>query len=115
MITLQMKFVVASENRPAFEEMIAGIYGPALERQDGFVNHRLLRQWTEAERDAIAATAGDRYDYQFEFTFATEEQRIRWAASADHDVAFAAANALADAIVHNGYDLVLDSTLPAAG
>jgi len=113
LVTLQMKFVVSAENRHAFEEMIANIYAPALSRQEGFVNHRLMRQWTEAERAAIQATAGDQYDYHLEFTFATEEQRLRWASSTGHDVAFAAADGLADAIVHNGYDLVLDSTLPA--
>ncbi len=111
MVTLQMKFIVAPENHTVFEEMVAEIYAPTLARQDGFVNHRLLRQWSEDARIAIAATAGDRYDYTLEFTFETEAQRITWAASRDHDVAFAAADRVAEAIVHNGYDLVLDSTL----
>ncbi|HWA80190.1 MAG TPA: antibiotic biosynthesis monooxygenase [Acetobacteraceae bacterium] len=110
MITLEIKYRVASANAGAFEKMIKNIYGPALARQQGFVGYRLLREYSEAERKEIEATS-DGYQFHLELTFESEELRRKWVASPEHDPAFKEAKKLAEQIVHNGYHLVQDNLL----
>ena len=108
MITLQIKYVVADDKRQAFETMIEKVYGPALAKQEGFVGYRLLREFSQAERSRIGATS-EGYAFILELTFETEELRLKWVASPEHDPAFEEAKKLAGPIVHNGYYLVQDS------
>jgi len=108
MITLQIKCVVADDKKQAFESMIQRVYRPALAKQQGFVGYRLLREYSVAEREKIGATS-EGYTFILELTFETEQQRVKWVASPEHDPAFAEVKKLAGPIIHNGYYLIQDS------
>jgi heme-degrading monooxygenase HmoA len=110
MINLQIKYTVSSANSDAFEKMIDRVYGPALAKQQGFAGYRLLREYSDAERKRIEATS-DGYNFILELIFETEDLRVKWVASPEHDPAFEEAKKLADPITHNGYHVVQDTRL----
>ncbi len=108
MINLQIKYVVSPANGDAFEKMIARVYAPALAKQQGFVGYRLLREYSEADRKKIEATS-DGHNFIMELIFETEELRMKWVASPEHDPAFEEAKKLAHPIAHNGYHVAQDT------
>jgi heme-degrading monooxygenase HmoA len=110
MINLQIKYVVKSGDSDAFEKMIARVYAPALAKQRGFAGYRLLREYSETERKKIEATS-DGYNFILELIFETEQLRIKWVESPEHDPAFEEAKKLANPIAHNGYHVVQDTRL----
>lgn len=102
MIVLQIYFALSPEQAPAFEEMYATQYVPALQKQQGYQGSRLLRLFPPAMAAEIDARPTD-FTYQMELTFDTEEQRRRWAASAEHSVVWPLAAGLAHMVAWRGY------------
>ena len=103
-IVLQMDFVVSVENREEFEEMYHSIYVPAMKVQDGYLSSRLLRLYPEDVAERIEAIPTE-YNYQIQISFDTEENRLRWQQSAEHDIAWPAATSLAEEFKWRGYDV----------
>jgi hypothetical protein len=105
MILFQIYFEVSEERRGDFERAYAEVFQPALSRQKGFQNARLLRLYPKAQ---IAEIEGEptEFNYQINFVFDTEQSRRKWAVSADHDMAWPEISATATRAVWRGYDLV---------
>jgi hypothetical protein len=109
MILFQIYFEVADDKRGEFETAFAEVFAPALRRQQGLQEVKLLRLYPPAVIAEIEG-APTEYNYQFNFVFDTEESRRRWAVSKDHDVAWPKISALAKKAVWRGYDWVQSST-----
>lgn len=105
MILFQIYFEVPDDKRDEFEKAYAEIFEPALRRQPGFRESKLLRLYPAARMSEIEA-ASTEHDYQFNFVFDTEESRRRWAVSQDHDIAWPAVRNLAKSAIWRGYDLI---------
>jgi heme-degrading monooxygenase HmoA len=105
MILFQIYFEVADEKCGEFEKAYAEVFEPALRRQPGFLESKLLRVYPAA-RIAEIEGAPTEHNYQFNFVFDTEESRRRWAVCKDHDVAWSKVSAIARRAVWRGYDLV---------
>ncbi|MBM3737407.1 MAG: hypothetical protein FJW39_16630 [Acidobacteria bacterium] len=59
------------------------IFKPAISRQDGFVEVRLLKF-----RKAMLGNGPGSWNYRLLISFKTEEQRMKWVASDDHQKAW---------------------------
>ena len=105
MILFQIYFEVADEKRGEFEKVYAEIFEPALRRQPGFQEAKLLRLYPAARIEEIEG-APTEFNYQFNFVFDTEESRRHWAVSQDHDVAWPKISAIARQAVWRGYDWI---------
>ena len=101
---LQIYFDVSAEKSPDFERMYQDVYVPALRKQEGYLSSRLLRIFPPHVELEIGAATSE-YNYQIELVFDTEENRRRWAASAEHQVAWPQAVQLAHNVAHRGYDI----------
>ena len=101
---LQIYFDVAPEQAQAFERMYADVYVPALRKQTGYLSSRLLRLFPPQVTQEIGAEPTE-YNFQIELVFDTEENRRRWAASADHQAAWPQATGLAHKAAWRGYDI----------
>ncbi len=108
MILFQIYFEVADEKRGEFEKAYAEIFEPALRRQQGFQEAKLLRLYPAAQIAEIEGAPSE-FNYQFNFVFDTEESRRRWAVCKDHDVAWPKISAIAKKATWRGYDLVSPS------
>jgi mannose-6-phosphate isomerase-like protein (cupin superfamily) len=106
-MSLQMDFVVAKENAEAFEKMYHSIYVPAMTVQKGYLWSKLLRLYPENTSKEIQAEPTN-YNYQIQISFATEEDRRKWVASPQHQIAWPAATALAKEYKWRGYDVMGD-------
>lgn len=106
-IALQMDFIVTKDNAAAFEKMYYAIYVPAMTVQPGYVGSKLLRLFPENLSKEIEAEATT-YNYQVQISFETEEARRKWVASAQHQIAWPAAAALATEYKWRGYDVMGD-------
>jgi mannose-6-phosphate isomerase-like protein (cupin superfamily)/heme-degrading monooxygenase HmoA len=104
-MALQMEFVVDKENAQAFEEMYYSIYVPAMVVQEGYLGSKLLRLFPEALSNEIQAEPTT-YNYQIMISFDTEENRRKWVASKQHDVAWPAASELAKEFKWKGYHVM---------
>lgn len=102
---LQMDFVVAKENAEAFEKMYTSVYAPALSVQPGYLESKLLRIFPAEVEKAIQGEATD-YNYQLFLSFDTEENRMKWVKSKEHDIAWPAASKLAKSYKWRGYDVI---------
>jgi heme-degrading monooxygenase HmoA len=105
MILFQLFFDVADPKRTEFEQAYAHVFEPALRKQAGFQSVKLLRLYPLAEQTHIGA-APTEFNYQVNFVFDSEESRRRWAASADHDIAWPKFSAIAEKAVWRGYDVI---------
>jgi antibiotic biosynthesis monooxygenase (ABM) superfamily enzyme len=101
---LQIYFDVSPEKAPDFERMYRDVYVPALRKQAGYLSSKLLRLFPPQVAQEIEAAPSE-YNFQIELVFDTEENRWRWAASADHQVAWPQAVQLARKVAHRGYDI----------
>ncbi len=101
---LQIEFEVAVENAIAFERMYHDVYTPALRKQPGYMRSTLLRLFPDEIAQEIGA-APTGLNYQLELVFDTEENRRRWVASPEHQIAWPQASALARKAVWRGYDV----------
>ncbi|PSL03298.1 cupin domain-containing protein [Cecembia rubra] len=106
-MVLQMEFVVDKENAKAFEEMYYSIYVPAMVVQQGYLGSKLLRLFPENLSKEIQAEPTT-YNYQIMISFDTEENRRKWVASKQHDIAWPAASGLAREFKWKGYDVMGD-------
>ncbi|MDO1511672.1 cupin domain-containing protein [Maribacter confluentis] len=106
-MTLQMDFVVDKENAVAFEKMYYSIYVPAMVVQDGYLNSKLLRLFKNDLAKEIQAEPTT-FNYQIQISFDTEENRRKWVASEQHQIAWPAASGLAKEFKWRGYDVMGD-------
>lgn len=106
-IALQMDFVVPKENAEAFEKMYHSIYVPAMTVQQGYLSSKLLRLFPADVAKTIEAEPTT-YNYQIQISFDTEENRRKWVASAQHQIAWPAASGLAKEYKWRGYDVMGD-------
>ena len=106
-IVLQMDFVVTKENADAFEKMYYSVYVPAMTVQQGYVGSKLLRLFNVGLSKEIEAEPTS-YNYQIQISFDTEENRRRWVASSQHQIAWPSATALAKEYKWRGYDVMGD-------
>jgi len=106
-IVLQMEFEVESRNAKAFEEMYYSIYVPAMTVQQGYLSSKLLRLFSEDLAKEIEAEPTT-YNYQIMISFDTEENRRKWVASKQHDIAWPAASDLSKAFKWKGYHVMGD-------
>jgi len=105
MILFQLLFEVADDKRAAFENAYAEIFVPALRKQKGFQNVKLLRFYAPAQAAEIEASPTE-LNYQINFVFDSEASRRLWAKSADHDVAWPKLSGLTKKALWRGYDLL---------
>ncbi len=106
-IALQMDFVVTKENAEAFEKMYSSIYVPAMTVQKGYIESKLLRIYPDNIEKEIEGEQTT-YNYQIQISFDTEENRRKWVASAQHQVAWPAASGLAKSFKWRGYEVMGD-------
>lgn len=106
-MALQMDFVVAKENAEAFEKMYHSIYVPAMTVQQGYLSSKLLRVYPENLAKEIQAEPIV-HNYQIQISFDTEENRRKWVASPQHQIAWPAATSLAKEYKWRGYDVMGD-------
>jgi mannose-6-phosphate isomerase-like protein (cupin superfamily) len=106
-IVLQMDFVVTKENAEAFEKMYTTVYVPAMTVQQGYLGSKLIRFFPESISKEIQAEPS-LYNYQIQISFDTEENRRKWVASSQHQIAWPAASKLAKEFKWRGYDVVGD-------
>ncbi|HRG07366.1 MAG TPA: cupin, partial [Cyclobacteriaceae bacterium] len=106
-IVLQMDFTVPKENAEAFEKMYYSIYVPAMTVQTGYVGSKLLRLFPDEVAKSIQAEP-TLYNYQIQISFDTEENRRKWVASPQHQIAWPAAEGLAKEYKWRGYDVMGD-------
>jgi len=104
---LQMDFTVTKENAEAFEKMYYSIYVPAMTVQTGYLSSKLLRLFPENLSKEIQAEPTT-YNYQIQISFDTEENRRKWVASKQHEIAWPAASGLATQFKWRGYDVMGD-------
>jgi mannose-6-phosphate isomerase-like protein (cupin superfamily)/heme-degrading monooxygenase HmoA len=106
-MVLQMDFVVDTENKEAFENMYYSVYVPAMTVQDGYLSSKLLRLFPDDVAKTIEAEPTS-YNYQIQISFDTEENRRKWVASDQHQIAWPAATAIAREFKWRGYDVMGD-------
>ncbi|WP_439489066.1 cupin domain-containing protein [Algoriphagus sp.] len=106
-MALQMDFVVLPENAEAFEKMYHSIYVPAMTVQQGYLSSKLLRLFPEEQAKGIEAEPTN-FNYQIQISFDTEENRRKWVASPQHQIAWPAASELAEEFKWRGYDVMGD-------
>lgn len=105
MIVLQIYFEIAPEQAAAFQAMYGDRYVPALQKQQGYQSSRLLRLFPAQVAAEIEASPTE-FTHQMELAFDTEENRRRWAASAEHSVVWPLAAGMARSVAWRGYDVV---------
>jgi heme-degrading monooxygenase HmoA len=108
MILFQLLFEVADDKRAAFEKTYAEVFAPALRKQKGFQNVKLLRFYAPAQAAEIEASPTE-LNYQINFVFDSEASRRSWSKSADHDVAWPKLSGLTKKALWRGYDLLSSS------
>ncbi|MCE7053632.1 cupin domain-containing protein [Algoriphagus sp. AGSA1] len=104
-MALQMDFVVLKENAEAFEKMYHSIYVPAMTVQEGYLGSKLLRLFPDEVAKSIEAEPTT-FNYQIQISFDTEENRRKWVASPQHQIAWPAASELAEEFKWRGYDVM---------
>jgi len=106
-IALQMDFIVPKENADAFEKMYYSVYVTAMTVQQGYLSSKILRLFPDDLAKTIQAEPTT-HNYQIQISFDTEENRRKWVASKQHQIAWASASALATAYKWRGYDVMGD-------
>ncbi len=109
MILFQLLFEVADDKRAEFESTYTEVFAPALKRQQGFQNVKLIRFYAPAVAAEIEATPTE-CNYQINFVFDSEANRRVWSKSADHDVAWPKLSGLTKKAQWRGYDVLSSST-----
>ncbi len=106
-VVLQMDFVVPKENAEVFENMYHSIYVPAMTVQKGYLGSKLLRLFPDDVAKTIQAEP-TAFNYSIQISFDTEENRRKWVASDQHQIAWPAASKLAKEYKWRGYDVMGD-------
>ena len=94
-----------ARQRAAFEQTYAQVFEPALRKQAGFQNAKLIRFYAPSVAAEIEATPTE-MNYQVNFVFDSEASRRVWSKSVDHDVAWPKFSGLAKKAEWRGYDLL---------
>lgn len=103
---LQMDFVVEKKNAEAFEKMYTSIYVPAMRKQVGYLESKLVRIYPAAIEKKIEGETTN-YNYQLQLSFDTEVNRMKWVHSVEHEkTAWPAATKLAKSYKWRGYDVI---------
>ena len=105
MILFQLLFEVADDKRAEFEKTYTQVFEPALKKQKGFQNVKLIRFYAPAQAAEIEATPTE-VNYQINFVFDSEANRRVWSKSADHDVAWPKLSGLTKKAQWRGYDIL---------
>lgn len=106
-MALQMDFIVPKNNAEAFEKMYYSIYVPAMTVQEGYISSKLLRLYPNDLAGRIQAEPST-YNYQIQISFDTEENRMKWVNSDQHQIAWPAASGIAEKYKWRGYDVMGD-------
>ncbi len=104
MVLLQIYFNVPLDKAGEFERMYSDVYVPALRKQEGYLRSRCLHLYPPEITQAIGATSTE-FNYQIMLTFDTEANRLRWANSPEHAVAWPQAVALAQNVAWRGFNV----------
>ncbi|QMU27134.1 cupin domain-containing protein [Adhaeribacter radiodurans] len=104
-MVLQMDFKVPKAESEAFEKMYNTVYVPAMKVQTGYLGSKLLRLYPENLAKEIQAEATT-YNYQIQISFDTEENRRKWVASGQHQIAWPAASKIGKEFKWRGYDVM---------
>tara|TARA_B100000700_G_C14579118_1_gene639326 strand:+ start:184 stop:504 length:321 start_codon:yes stop_codon:yes gene_type:complete len=88
---LQIYFEVKDEKAEAFEQMYRDVYIPAMQVQEGYLGSRLLKAFASGDGEDAPTL-----NYQMMLNFDTEENRQKWVASDEHQVAFPKAQELSE-------------------
>jgi antibiotic biosynthesis monooxygenase (ABM) superfamily enzyme len=75
--------------------------------QKGYIESKLLRLYPDNVEKEIEGEQTT-YNYQIQISFDTEENRRKWVASAQHNIAWPAASGLAKSFKWRGYDVMGD-------
>ena len=105
MAKLQMFFEVEPKDFEAFEKNYIEVYVPALRPQVGYLGSRLIRTFSPDVLKRIGSPE-TKFTYQMELLFDTEENRVRWTRTAEHDYAWPKTAAFAKSFQWFGYDVV---------
>lgn len=105
MAKLQMFFEVEPKNFEAFEKNYINVYVPALRKQVGYMGSKLLRTFPANVLKRIGSPS-TKFTYQMELLFDTEEHRVAWTKTPEHDYAWGKTSALAKSFHWLGYDVV---------
>jgi antibiotic biosynthesis monooxygenase (ABM) superfamily enzyme len=100
LMLLQIYFEVRDANVQAFEDMYRDVYIPAMQVQEGYLGSRLLKTF---EPDGGAEQP--QFNYQMILHFDTEENRVKWVDSDEHQVAFPKAQALSESWDAQKFDM----------
>lgn len=113
MICLVIDFEIEESEQQPFEDMYRDVYVRAVQGQSGFVRSALMRLYPRDVLTTIEA-AMPVYNYRMTLEFESEQKRLDWVASPEHDPTWERATGLARAYEHVGYD-VIDQAGPGDG
>jgi mannose-6-phosphate isomerase-like protein (cupin superfamily) len=105
MAKLQMFFEVEPVNFEAFEKNYIDVYVVALRKQVGYIGSRLLHRFPDDVSKRVGSPE-TRFTYEMELLFDTEEHRVMWTKTKEHDYAWAKTSAMAKSYQWFGYDIV---------
>jgi heme-degrading monooxygenase HmoA len=94
MIELHIYLEPFDGKEKALESLYRGEYVPAIKIQEGFQRTALLKK-----RDALR-------EYQIDITFDTEDLRLKWVASKEHQATWPKITALCQRVSWEGFDAV---------
>lgn len=94
MIQLHMYLEAQPGKEHALEQTYREAYVPAISVQDGFVSTVLLKRSTAV------------WQYQVDIAFVTEEKRLNWVASTEHQAAWPKIAALCNDISWQGFEVI---------
>lgn len=115
MAKLQMFFEVEPKDFEAFEKNYIDVYVPALRPQVGYLGSRLIRTFPADVLKRIGSPE-TKFTYQMELLFDTEENRVKWTRTAEHDYAWPKTAAFAKSFHWFGYDVVgMDQVIDPLG
>lgn len=94
MIQLHIYLEAQPGKEHALEQAYREAYVPAITVQQGFVSTALLKTSTAVRQ------------YQIDIAFTTEEKRLQWVASTEHQTAWPQIEALCNDITWQGFDVI---------
>lgn len=94
MIQLHIYLETQPGKEHALEQVYREAYVPAITVQDGFVSTVLLKSSTAVRQ------------YQIDIAFVTEEKRVHWVASKEHQTAWPRIEALCNDISWQGFAVI---------
>ncbi len=105
MAKLQMFFEIEPKDFEAFEKNYIDVYVPALRKQVGYLGSKLVRAFPADVLKRIGSPE-TKFNFQMELMFDTEEHRVMWTRTAEHDYAWPKTAAFAKSYQWIGYDIV---------